>query len=163
MGLQQEMSERNFGKIEDGPLGREIYLANASRKVTLLAAGLAVNVIGMNKPEENHQEQMMAIADMVMEVYAQDSAVLRCQKLVAERGEEKTAIERDIVTVYVQQSAERVRNRARTLLADVIEDTKELETNLMAIEALLNKTPAGTCAPLRRIAARAIELGRFPF
>lgn len=163
MGLQQEMGERKFGKIEDGPLGREIYLANASRKATLLAAGLAVNVIGANKPEENHQEQMMAIADMVMEVYAQDSAVLRCQKLVAERGEEKTSLERDVVTVFVQQSAERVRNRARTLLADVIEDTAELEPNLMAIEALLNKTPVATCAPLRRIAARTVELGRFPF
>ncbi len=163
MGLQQEMAERNFGDIGEGPLGREAYLANASRKATLLAAGLAVNIIGANKPEENHQEQMMAIADMVMEVYAQDSAVLRCQKLVAERGEEKTALERDAVAVFVQQSSARVREHARTLLADVIEDEKELKPNLMAVEALLNKTPKGTCQPLRRLAAKAIELGRYPF
>ena len=105
----------------------------------------------------------MAIADMVMEVYAQDSAVLRCQKLVAERGEAKTALERDAVAVFVQQSSARVREHARTLLADVIEDEKELKPNLMAVEALLNKTPKGTCQPLRRLAAKAIELGRYPF
>ena len=163
MGLQEEMQARNFGDVGEGPLGREAYLANASRKATLLAAGLAVNVIGMNKPEENHQEQMMAIADMVMEVYAQDSALLRCQKLLAERGEEKTALERDVLAVYVQQSSARVRELARTLLADVIEDQKELGKNLMALEALLNKTPVGTCQPLRRLAAKAIDMGRYPF
>lgn len=163
MGLQEELQARNFGDIGEGPLGREAYLANASRKATLLAAGLAVNVIGMNKPEENHQEQMMAIADMVMEVYAQDSALLRCQKLLAERGEEKTALERDVLAVYVQQSSARVRELARTLLADVIEDQKELGKNLMALEALLNKTPVGTCQPLRRLAAKAIDMGKYPF
>ena len=163
MGLQQEMGERNFGEIKDGALGREAYLSNASRKATLLAAGLAINVIGMNNPEENHQEQMMTIADMVMEVYAQDSAVLRCQKLIAERGEEKTHLEQDIVAIYCQQSSARVREFARTLLADVIEDEKELGKNLMAIEALLNKTPVGTCKPLRRVAAKAVEVGKYPF
>lgn len=163
MGLQQEMGERKFGEIGEGPLGREAYLANASRKATLLASGLAINVIGMNKPEENHQEQMMAVADMVMEVYAMDSAVLRCQKLIAERGAEKTALEQDVVKVYVQQASARVRELARTLLADVIEDEKELAKNLMGVEALLNKTPVGTCAPLRRLAAKAIEVGKYPF
>lgn len=163
MELQMEMSERNFGEIGEGALGREIYLANASRKVSLLAAGLAMNSIGMNKPEENHQEQMMAIADMVMEVYAQDSAVLRCQKLIAERGDEKTSLEQDVVRVFVQQSSARVRESARTLLADVIADEKELAKNCMAVEALLNKTPVGTGQPLRNIAAKAIEQGKYPF
>ena len=105
----------------------------------------------------------MTIADMVMEVYAQDSAVLRCLKLIDERGEEKTSLEQDAVKVFVQQSSARVREFARQLLADVIEDEKELGKNCMAIEALLNKTPVGTCQPLRRLAAKAIELGRYPF
>lgn len=163
MELQGELAARQFGDIGEGPLAREVYMAGASRKATLVAAGLAVNVIGMNKPEENHQEQMMAIADMVMEVYAQDSAVLRCLKLIAERGEEKTQLEQDVVRVFVQQSSARVREFARALLADVISDEKELGKNCLAIEALLNKTPVGTGQPLRNIAARAIELGRYPF
>lgn len=163
MSLQEELGSGNFGKTPEGALGRERYQANASRKATLLAAGLAVNAIGANKPEENHQEQMMAIADMIMEVFAQDSAVLRCQKLIEERGETQTALEQDVVRVFVQQSVDRVRNSARTLLADVISDGKELGGNLKAVDALLNKNPVATCEPLRRIAARAIELGRYPF
>ena len=35
--------------------------------------------------------------------------------------------------------------------------------NLKAVDALLNKNPVATCEPLRRVAARAIELGRYPF
>ena len=163
MSLQEEIGSGNFGTPAEGPIGRELHLANSCRKATLLAAGLAVNAIGANKPEENHQEQMMAIADMIMEVYAQDSAVLRCQKLVDERGSEKTALEQDVVRVFVQQSADRVRNSARTLLADVLTDTAELKSNLRAVDALLNKVPVATGDPLRRIAARAVEQGRYPF
>ena len=163
MGLQQEVGERAFGKIEEGLLGREVYLADASRKVTLLAAGLAINVIGMDKPDEKHQEQMMLMADMVAEVYAQDSAVMRCKKLIDERGEDKTVLERAVVEVYAQQSSAKVREFARTLLADVIQDEKELAKNLMAVEAYLNKTPVGTCKPIRELAAKAIEVGKYPF
>ncbi len=163
MELQGELAARQFGEIGEGPIAREVYMANASRKATLMSAGLAVNVIAANNPEENHQEQMMAVADMVMEVYAQDSAVLRCLKLITERGEEKTKLEQDVVRVFVEQSAARVRETARTLLADVISEEKELSKNCMAIEALLNKTPIGTGNPLRNIAARTIELGRYPF
>lgn len=163
MSLQQELGEGNFGAPGEGPIGREQHLANASRKATLLAAGLAVNAIGANKPEENHQEQMMAIADLITEVYAQDSAVLRCQKLIDERGAEKTEYEQDVVKVFVQQSVDRVRTTARTLLADVVSDGKELKGNLRALDALLNQVPVATGEPLRRLAKRAIELGRYPF
>ena len=163
MSLQEEMGSGNFGTPAEGPIGREIHLANNCRKATLLAAGLAVNAIGANKPEENHQEQMMAIADMIMEVYAQDSAVLRAQKLVEERGAEKTALEQDVVRVFVQQSTDRLRHSARTLLADVLSDAAELKGNLKAVDALLNQVPAATGEPLRRLAKRAVDLGRYPF
>ena len=163
MSLQEEMSSGNFGSAPEGPIGQEQHLANACRKATLLAAGLAVNAIGGNKPEENHQEQMMAIADMITEVYAMDSAVLRAQKLIDERGDEKTRLEQDVVHVFVQQAADRVRQSARTLLADVLSDQAELKGNLKAVDALLNKVPVATGEPLRRLAARAVELGRYPF
>lgn len=163
MELQEELSTKNFGAADAGAIGMEKHIANSCRKATLLAAGLAVNVIGANKPEENHQEQMMAIADMIMEVYALDSAVLRCQKLVDERGESATKLEQDLVRIFAQQSAERVRRSARTLLADVLEDADELKANLRAIEALVGQSPKSTCAPLQRLAARAVELGRYPF
>lgn len=163
MSLQEEMGSGIFGTPGEGPIGREQHLANNSRKATLLAAGLAVNAIGANKPEENHQEQMMTIADMIMEVYAQDSAVLRCQKLIDERGADKTALEQDLVRVFVQQSADRVRQSARTLLADVLSDAAELKGNLKAVDALLNGVPTATGDALRRLAARAVELGRYPF
>jgi alkylation response protein AidB-like acyl-CoA dehydrogenase len=163
MALQEEMGSGSLGAPGEGPIARERYLANNSRKATLLAAGLAVNAIGANKPEENHQEQMMAIADMIMEVYAQDSAVLRCQKLIEERGAEQTTLEQDVVRVFVQQSSDRVRQSARTLLADVLSEAAELKGNLKAIDALLNLPPVATCQPLRRLAARAVELGRYPF
>ncbi len=163
ISLQEELGTGNFGAAGEGPIAAEQHVANQCRKATLLAAGLAVNAIGANKPEENHQEQMMAIADMVMEVFAQDSALLRAQKLIEDRGADKTALEQDVVRVFVQQSADRVRTSARTLLADVISDAKELKGNLRAVDALLSHLPSATGEPLRRLAARAIDLGRYPF
>lgn len=163
MELQEELGAGSTASAGIGPLDGVRDQVDACRKVTLLASGLAVNVIGGDKPEENHQEQMMAIADMIMEVYAQDSAALRCQKLLNERGSEKALLEQDVVKVFVQQSADRVRRLARTLLADVVEDKSELKGYLKAIDGLLRELPGATCPALRRLASRAIELGRYPF
>ncbi len=164
MKLQAELQAGEFRESAEGPLAGPVALARASRKAVLLAAGLAVNIIGGDSPDQKHQEQMMAIADMVMEVFAQDSAVMRCAKLIDERGEEKTELERDTVTVFAQQSADRIRSRARTLLADVLEDPKELGKNLSVIDALLaQQLPGPTAVPIRKLAEKAVALGRYPF
>lgn len=161
MEIQNELMEGVKHDIGDGPIDKEKALVKASKKTTLLAAGLAVNAVGFDKPEENHQEVMMNIADLVMEVYAQDSGWMRCQKLIDERGVDKCGLQMDAARVFIHQSADKVQQLARQLVANVVADEEELQQHLGAIDSLMQHTPINTVEPLRRLADRAIELGKY--
>ncbi len=162
MEIQSELEQGLKSETVEGPIGKEKALVKACKKATLLASGLAVNAVGFDKPEENHQEVLMTIADLVMEVFASDSGWLRCQKLIGERGEKECAFQIDVTRVFVHQSAARVHQLARQLVADVVSDEGELRQHLTAIDQIMNFTPINTVEPLRRLADRAIEVGRYP-
>lgn len=163
MEIQNDLMEGKAVEASEGPLGKELDLVKASKKATLYAAGVAINAVGFDKPEEKHQEVMMRIADLAMEVYAQDSGWMRCQKLLKDRGEDKCALQKDVTQVFISQSVGRVQATARQLLADVVADADELAGHLGAIDGIMAHTPVNVVEPLRRLSARAIELGRYPF
>ena len=58
------------------------------KKVILLLAGKAAQHFAMDIEKE--QELLMNLADMIIEVYAAESAILRTEKLTLKNGEEKT-------------------------------------------------------------------------
>ena len=88
---------------------------------------------------------------------------MRCQKLINDRGQEKCALQMDVVRVFISQSIGRVQSIARQLLADVTADAEELQNHLKAVDGILRHAPINVVAPLRRLSARAIEVGRYPF
>ncbi|MCE7873696.1 acyl-CoA dehydrogenase [bacterium CPR1] len=143
-----------------GPLAREKTLVQASKSGALLCAGVAINAIGMDSPEEKHQEALMRISDLVMEVFAQESAWLRCQKLIDSRGEDKVQMQIDITRTYVNDSVDKVRRIGRNLLATVSEG-EALEESLEQLDRLLKHTPINTVRTRRRIAERVLEAGRY--
>ena len=79
------MSGPGSAKPMEGPLAAERTLVGNAKKIGLLLAGAAVQkymaAIGQQ------QEIFSAIADMVIEIYAMESAVLRTQKLIERQGE----------------------------------------------------------------------------
>src|SRR6185437_16923034 len=68
----------------EGALSAEINLLASAKKMTLFAAGAAAQRYMAAISEE--QEIMGAIADMVIEVYAMESAILRAEKIVVGKG-----------------------------------------------------------------------------
>ncbi|MBI3929391.1 MAG: acyl-CoA dehydrogenase family protein [Armatimonadetes bacterium] len=162
MEIQTELQEGIQQADVPGPIGREKNLVLASKKASLLCAGLAINAVGFDRPEEKHQEVLMRISDLVMEVYAQDSGWLRCQKMILDRGEEKVSLQIDALRVFLNDSTNRIRTNCRQLLSEVISDPDELTGYLANIETILDSMPISTVAPLRRLADRAVELGRYP-
>ncbi|MEW6281738.1 MAG: acyl-CoA dehydrogenase family protein [Candidatus Eremiobacterota bacterium] len=158
--VQKELESGKPPEAGSGPIARERALVHASRSATLLCAGMAINAVGMDRPEEKHQEVLMRIADLVMEVYAQDSAWLRCQKLIQDRGEEKVQMQIDITRTYIDGSVEKVRSIGRRLLAAVAEG-EALEEALGQLDHLLKHTPINTVRTRRRIAERVVEAGRY--
>src|SRR6185437_12422307 len=103
----------------EGPLAAEVDLLARAKKLTLFAAGIATQKYMAKISDE--QEVMGAIADMVMEVYAMESAILRAQKIVAGKGTAAAEIPVVLARIYAAGAIEKVELAARKVVAAAAE------------------------------------------
>jgi hypothetical protein len=137
-----------------------MQLLDGAKKVVLLLAGSAVQRYLQALAEE--QEVVGVLSDLVMEVYAMESALLRTQKKLARAGAETCAAECDATRAYVCEAAVRMEQGARRALARIAEgDT--LRTQLALLRRWLRHTPYDVIRLRRQLANRALELNRYPF
>lgn len=124
------------------------------KKAVLILAGAASSFFERKLPFE--QEIMNNLANMIMEIYAAESAMLRVQKLAAMKGEENTGIYRDILDVFMHDAAFiLLKNGIDALQSFAQEDRlKDLEE---ALRRLTHTAPVNVKEARRRIAARLIE------
>ncbi|MCC7124891.1 MAG: acyl-CoA dehydrogenase family protein, partial [Acidobacteria bacterium] len=146
--LQDEIMSPSLAPAEDeGPLAAELRICTAFKKVVLLVAGTAMQKYGQALEQE--QEVLTFIADLVIDTYAAESAVLRA---MAQAGSTDTAaLHADAATVFVHEAAGRVELNARTALA-AMADGDTLRTQLAALRRLLKLVPADTVIRRRRLA-----------
>ena len=71
----------------DQPLDQEKYLLAHAKKIALMVSGMAAMKYG--KALDKEQEILVNIADIVNELFAAESAVLRTEKAIAASGAEK--------------------------------------------------------------------------
>jgi hypothetical protein len=108
------------------------------------------------------QEILLAVADIIMDTYAMESAILRAQKLAASQGPEAAARYIDIVRVFSNEAVDRIETNARNVLASMSEGD-ELRTLLAALRRFTKRTPANTVEARRRIADVLIQANRYAF
>ncbi|HLY69104.1 MAG TPA: acyl-CoA dehydrogenase family protein [Puia sp.] len=89
---------------DDAPFAKERNAIVNFKKAILMVAGAAVQKL-MTKIEQE-QEIIMHIADMAIETYHAESALLRAMKLVDQRGEGACHFELDIVRTYLYDAAD---------------------------------------------------------
>ena len=107
MGVQKElMSIPDFGSGDETPFAKEWKLIGNLKKAILLTAGAAVQKLMMKV--ENEQEVLMNIADMAIETFNAESAMLRVMKLIEQRGEANCQLYLDIVRTYLYDAADRI-------------------------------------------------------
>ncbi len=147
-------------EMDDEKLTLQREMVEMSKKIALLVAGAAVQKYMMKLAEE--QEILAAISDMVIEVFAMESALLRAMKSLARFGDERSEIQKAMVKVYVNDAFERVEGFAKQTLAAVTEGDV-LRTQLSALKKLTRFTPVNTVALRRTIADHVIKVGRYPF
>jgi alkylation response protein AidB-like acyl-CoA dehydrogenase len=109
----------------------------------------------------DQQEVLAHLADMAMEIYAAESAVVRTEKLVAAKGEAAAAAAIDITRVYASDAADRVAHAARQVIA-AIPDGADAATWLGQARDVIAPVPFDTVAARRRIADAVIAAGRYP-
>ncbi|WP_079478325.1 acyl-CoA dehydrogenase family protein [Halobacillus salinus] len=139
-------------------LEQEKYLLKNAKKIGLLAAGLAAQKFG--EKLESEQEILVNIADIVGEIYNMESAVLRTEKAMNAKGEEKNQQKLLYTQVYVQEAFNRIEAHAKeTLIA--AESGDSLRMMLGALRKLTRHTPINVITKKREIAANLIEAEKY--
>ena len=158
--MDELMSPPSFSDSDgtDDPLAREATMLANSKKLALFAAGSASQKY-MNSLADQ-QEVMGALADIILEVYAFDSAMARARKLAAARSSH-ASLAADMTRLYAAKAFHTIESAARQVIAAVAEGDM-LRTQLAIFRRLVKHEPADTIALSRTIARAAIEAGRYP-
>jgi alkylation response protein AidB-like acyl-CoA dehydrogenase len=149
-------------EMDDGKLTLQMEMIEMSKKIGLLVAGAVVQKY-MTKLGEPEQEDIVAlISNIVIEVFAMESALLRAMKSIEKSEGERSQIQKAMVKVYVNDAFGRVEDFAKQAFAAIAEgDT--LRTQLSALKKVTRFTPVNTIALRREIADAVIKIGKYPF
>ncbi|HLE78276.1 MAG TPA: acyl-CoA dehydrogenase family protein [bacterium] len=159
MAVAKELTEPSVPDGGDGgPLAEERRLVTGAKKAALLVAGVAVQKY--MDTIENEQEVLAGLADLVIEIFAMESALLRALKAVKRDGAAAAALKIAMVRSYVHDAIARVDATAKMVLA-AAEEGDTLRTELAGLRRFLRYTPVNTVALRRQIADRLVEQGRY--
>lgn len=142
----------------EGTLEKEKKLVSMAKKIGLLAAGAAVQKY-MEKLA-GQQEIIAMISDIIIEIFAMESALLRTLKKVQKEGEEKSEIHIAVARVYINDAFAKCEWLAKQIFASLAEG-EELRTQLMALKKLARNTPINTVVLRRQIADSVIPVARY--
>jgi alkylation response protein AidB-like acyl-CoA dehydrogenase len=158
--MEELMSPPSFGEGDgaDDPLAREAQMLANAKKLALFASGAASQKY-MNGLADQ-QEVMAALADIIVEVYAFDSALTRARKLAGAKSS-KAALAADMTRLYAATAFHIIESAALQVMAAVAEGDM-LRTQLAIYRRLVKHEPADTISLSRTIARAAIDKGRYP-
>jgi hypothetical protein len=139
-------------------LEREAAVLAAVRKMALFAAGVASQRFLTDL--ENQQEIVSDLADMISQVYALESALLRARKLAA-AGRNSAEPAAAMTGLLADETMALAEHASRRVLAACGEGDA-LMTQLAILRRLARFTPANTVAASRAVARHAIALDRYP-
>jgi len=150
----------SFEETTEGVLAEETRVVANAKKMFLQAAGGALQKFREKLADE--QELVAALANVVMEVYAMESCLLRAQKAATSKGEATVKTMIDAARVFISDAMERLEHEARRALAAVHEG--DMLTTQMAVLKRFGKRHALDTIALRRGIAAAVQAqDRYPF
>jgi hypothetical protein len=161
-GLMDEILSPSLPSLEEDEsvLASEAKLVRNAKKVALMVLGTAAQKYMTALAEE--QEVLLGASNIIMDVYAMESAILRAQKLAAAQGPETATLQLDMARVFCNDAVGRVEAEARNTLA-AISEGDELRTLLAALKRFTKHTPTNTVAARRSIADAMIRANRYVY
>lgn len=139
------------------PLDKETYRVAQAKKAFLAIGGLAVQKLGLKLDQE--QEVLCVLADLMIQTFAMESALLRTKKMLTGSGGAKPAeagLALAMTEVFVQEAMEKVESLAKTALS-ALERGDGLQMQLSVLKKLMRAPLSDTIALKRGIAARVIR------
>ena len=141
-----------------GPLASLKAAVELSKRQVAYASATGIELCGQKLIE--NQEASARVADMLTEIYAMESTVVRADKMI-EAGHRWAELAKDFATVYVNESWMKVQANAKLLLAEVLEGDA-LASALKDLAAFDGFIPTASSKLRGRIAAQFIEKGVYP-
>lgn len=156
--LQEELMMMMPEEPGDQPLDQEKYLLAHAKKIALMVAGMAAMKYG--KALDKEQEILVNIADIVNELFAAESAVLRTEKAIAASGTEKNAQKLAYTQIFTQEAFLKIEAHAKESLI-AMEEGDSLRMSLSALRKLTRFTPMNVIAKKREVAKRIFEAEKY--
>lgn len=158
--MDELLSFPSFEDEDDSLLAEERKAVRNAKKVGLMIAGLAAQKYMANLSEQ--QELLIGIADIIMEVFAMESVLLRTLKYAQNNGEQDAALRIAATRTFVSDAMDRVELKAKSMIAAVSEgDT--MRTNLAALKRFTKHMPVNSIEARQAIAVKLCEVGRYIF
>jgi len=161
MGVQKElMSIPDFGSSgEEEAFAREKKLIAGFKKAILLTAGAAVQKLMMKIEQE--QEILMHVADMAIQTFTAESALLRVMKLVDRKGTAACQFELDVIKTYLYDAADIINKHGKDAI-NAFAEGDEQRMMLLGLKRFTKADPFNSKEAKRRIADKLIGDGRYP-
>ena len=150
----------SFEEAPEGVLADEARVVGNAKKMFLQAAGGAVQKFREKLADE--QELIGSLSNIVMEIYAMESTLLRAQKAAAAKGEASSQTMIDAARIFINDAAERVEHEAKRAIASVHEGDM-LTTQMAVLRRFAKRAPVNTIALRRKVAATVQSQDRYPF
>jgi alkylation response protein AidB-like acyl-CoA dehydrogenase len=158
LALQEELMMLMPEEPGDEPLAQEKYLVRNAKKIALLATGLAAQKFG--KTLEREQEILANLADIISNVYAMESVVLRTEKAIAKDGLDKNKQKLLYTQIFCQEAFNEIEASAKESLV-AIEQGDTLRMMLTSLRKFTRHQPINVIVKKREAADVLIEEERY--
>jgi alkylation response protein AidB-like acyl-CoA dehydrogenase len=159
--VQKELlSIPDFGNGDDIPFSAEKKMIINMKKAVLMIAGAAVQKYMMQLAKE--QEIIMNVSDMIIDLYAAESALLRIEKLSGMEDAETASLHRDMLSVFINDTADRVFIAGKNAV-NAMADGDEHRMMMMGLKRFTKTQAFNQKEARRRIAAKLISENKYCF
>ena len=158
--MDEVMQPPSFDSAEDTGevLAREASILAAVRKIGLFGAGVASQ--RYMTALEAQQEVMADLSDIITQVFALESSLLRARKLAA-AGKNSAAVAGAMTSLLADESMALAEQAARRVLAACGEG-EMLKTQLAILRRLARFTPVDSVQLSHAVAKQCVHLERYP-
>ncbi len=162
MAVASELvSVPSFESIDTSELfAMEKDLVLKLKKVFLMVGGKAA--MALQDHIEDEQEIMMNLADVMIEIYAAESVLLRTEKLVSQRGEGACGAQIAMSKIYLYEAIDKVEAAAKEAIVSFAKGDEQ-KVMLMGLKRFTKPDFVNTKELRRQVADVMIAEGKYPF
>jgi len=148
---------KGIGRVASESLStdEESRLVHNAKNIALFTIGISYQKYGTEL--EKQQEILMNISDIVMEVFAVESSLLRSRKLAASGKGTNAA---DMCAVFLREAMDRIEISSRNVIG-ACSNGNALRENMAALRGFANYDPIDAIALRRNIASRLLRAGSY--